>query len=391
MTRRGFLGFLVFFLLFLPLFVQTVAAATGGWLEYPTNPVFDPVQRAYYPCVLYDANGFSGHGDFYYYKMWYATGSTVRLAYSNDGVNWVEQGGNLGVLTNAHHPVVLYNAAGFGEGVYYKMWYWNAASEYTNPIRYAESSDGISWVNDQVITQDPSAQLVTGWVSPYWFYSSYGPGAVLYNMGGYATLNYADPIGNKYLMYYDAASQGYAPDGSVEGTALAFSADGKYWARYGSEPVVKASGGSAWDSKYVYAWAVLKINGQYQMWYSGGQTSSNEGIGYAESADGLIWVKQATPVMHISDGLAWRSGRTYTPSVLYDAGQFSGHGDLAYVKMWYTGVSGSNYAVGYAYGGPDLFVVPEYPFGALVALVGCLGAFLAFKRGSLRLKTKRVM
>jgi hypothetical protein len=203
-------------------------------------------------------------------------------------------------------------------------------------------------VNDQAIGQDPSSLLVTGWVSPYWFYSSYGPGAVLYNPSGYASLNYGDPMGNKYIMYYDAGSQGFAPDGTTEGTALAFSADGVYWSRYGSEPVFKASCGLAWDSGYAYAWTVLKIGGLFKMWYSGGQATSHEGIGYAESPDGISWTREANPVMHVSDGIAWRSERTYTPLVMYDGNKFSGHGDTAYYKMWYTGATGSNYAVGYA-------------------------------------------
>lgn len=295
------------------------------------------------------------------------------------------QGGDLGTLTNARHPVVLYDANGFGGGTYYyKMWYWDSASEYTDPIRCAESSDGITWVNDQAITQDPSALLVTGWVAPYWFYSSYGAGAVLYNAAGYATINYADPMGNKYVMYYDAASQGFAPDGTAEGTALAFSADGVYWARYGSAPVLLGSGGSAWDSNYAYAWSVLKVNGQYEMWYSGGQARSSEGIGYAQSSDGITWTKQADPIMHMSDGVAWRSSRTYTPSVIYDASQFSGHGDTAFLKMWYTGVSGSDYAVGYATCTINLFVTPEYPVGILIALVACAAALAIFNHRNKR-------
>jgi hypothetical protein len=335
--------------------------------------------------VLYDANKFSSHGDSYYYKMGYDTGSAVRLAYSDDGVNWVEQSvDDLGTLTNARHPVVLYDAGGFGEGIYYKIWYWNSARLYPDPIRYAESSDGIHWVNDQAIEQDLSSLLVDG-VDGYWFYHSYGPATVLYNAGGYPTLNNADPMGNKYVMYYDAASEGFAPDGTVEGTALAYSADGKYWTRYGTEPVLKASGGSAWDSKYAYAWTVLKIGGQFKMWYGGGQSGSNEGIGYAESTDGINWIKQVDPEMHFTDGKAWRSERTYTPLVVYDGNQFSGHGDSAYFKMWYTGKSGSNYAVGYASSNLTLFVVPEYPLGALAALLGCLVALAVFK--SRKIKT----
>jgi len=337
---------------------QTLAA-TDGWVEYSANPVFNPVTvRAYYPSVVYDAGKFSGHGDSYYYKMWYSTGSAIRLAYSDDGIKWVLEGGDLGVLTNAVHPVVRYDAGGFGGSIYYyRIWYWDSASEYVDPIRCAESVDGISWVNDQAIVQDPSSLLVTGWLSsgPEWFYSSYGAGAVLYNPSGYASLNYADPMGNRYVMYYDASSQGFAPDGSAECTALAFSADGVYWTRYGSEPVFVASGGSAWDSEYAYAWTVLKIGAVYEMWYSGGQSGSNAGIGFAESANGINWTRDTLPVMSVADGIAWRSGRTYTPSVVYDANKFSGHGDSVIghstcYKMWFTGADSalSDFAVGYA-------------------------------------------
>jgi hypothetical protein len=381
MNHKQFYVGLIVFLFTAMFFIQTAAAA-GSWVEYASNPVFVTGHKAYYPYVLYDANQFSSHGDSYYYKMWYSTGETVRLAYSDDGITWAKQGGgdiDLNTLTNPNHPVVLYDVNGFGGGAYYKMWYWDSSSEYSNPIRTAESTDGVNWINDQAITQDPSAKLVEGWVAPYWFYSSYGAGAILYNSAGYNAINYGDPMGNKYVMYYDAASQGYAPDGTSEGTALAFSADGIYWARYGSEPVLKASGGSAWDSGYAYAWSVLKINGQYEMYYSGGQSASNAGIGYAVSSDGITWTNQATPIIQVSDGVTWRSERTYTPSVVYDANQFSGHGESSAFKMWYTGVSGSGYAIGYA-SIPSIFVTPEYPIGGgLAALLICGVALTAYK------------
>lgn len=362
------------------LMLTQVASAASTWVEYSANPVYSNGSKAYYPCVLYDPDAFSGHGDAYYYKMWYSTGSTVELAYSNDGITWTSQAsGALSTLTTPNHPVVIYSASGFGGGIYYKMWYMNSASEYTDPIRCAESSDGITWVNDQAITQDPSALLVTGWVSPYWFYSSYGPSAVLYNPSGYTSINTADPMGNKYVMYYDAASQGYAPDGTTEGTALAVSSDGIYWSRCGTEPVLKASGGSAWDSGYAYAWSVIKISGIYYMYYSGGTSASKQGIGYAESSDGITWTKQSTPIFHISDGVTWRAGRTYTPCVLYDANQFSGHGDACYLKMWFTGATSSDYCtIGYAYT-PSMSVAPENPLGGIVAIFACAGAVLVFR------------
>jgi len=59
--------------------------------EYGSNPVYDPPSssdKAYYPCVLYDANKFSGHGASFYYKMWYADGQGQyeAVTYSNDGI-----------------------------------------------------------------------------------------------------------------------------------------------------------------------------------------------------------------------------------------------------------------------------------------------------------------
>jgi hypothetical protein len=41
-------------------------------VEYPANPVFDPAERAYYPCAIYDANRFGGHGQAAYYKIFLA-------------------------------------------------------------------------------------------------------------------------------------------------------------------------------------------------------------------------------------------------------------------------------------------------------------------------------
>jgi hypothetical protein len=77
------------------------------------------------------------------------------------------------------------------------------------------------------------------------------------------------------------------------------------------------------------------------MWYSGGQTKSHEGIGYAYSSDGLNWTRSTSnPIMHWNNGVLWRNERTYTPVVMKD-------GDL--YKMWFSGKDTSgNYAIGYA-------------------------------------------
>ena len=47
--------------------------------EYPSNPVFDPLERAYYPSVIFDGTT---------YHLWYDDGTTTRYTTSTDGISW---------------------------------------------------------------------------------------------------------------------------------------------------------------------------------------------------------------------------------------------------------------------------------------------------------------
>lgn len=147
-------------------------------------------------------------------------------------------------------------------------------------------------------------------------------------------------------MYYDGSTGGY------EDIGIAVSANGKLWQGYngGVAPVLSHGGGATWDSDYATMCSVQLISGLYHMWYSGGQSASNEGIGYAQSTDGITWTKYGSnPIKHITDGVAWRTTRTYTPRVLYDASSFSGHGEAVQLKMWWAGRSAAgNIAIGYS-------------------------------------------
>jgi hypothetical protein len=294
--------------------------------ESPSNPVFDPTERAYYPCIIFDGAS---------YHLWYDDGSSTSYSTSADGISW-SAGTVLTGLTNALHAVVV------NTGTKYLIWYWDSNMTYSiNDLRTAESTDGINWTNDASITQVGSTVITGVW--PGWNRGSYGPCEVFYNAGGSATI--VAPVDavtvwqNKFVMYYDGT------DGGTEDIGVAVSADGKLWEGLngGLAPVLAHSGGTAWDSDFTTFCAVQKIGGIYHMWYSGGKLASNEGIGYAQSADGLTWTKDAdNPMLHMTDGITWRSGRTYTPEVLYNPAWASP------VKMWYTGVSSGNYVLGYA-------------------------------------------
>jgi len=287
--------------------------------EYPGNPALDPEERAYYPCVLFDGA---------LYRMWYDDGyGQLRYAASSDGVNWAA-GVPVSGLSNARHPVV--------ESVdgKYMIWYWDAGWDYTlNSIRTAESTDGISWTLDAVITQVGTSVINTGWNS-----GGRGFGDVFYNPAGSSAIvppvDAASVWRNKFVMYYLCSYN----------TGLAVSADGRLWHGYndGAAPIFAPEEAGAWDSGAVSAGTVIKIGGAYHMWYSGGQSANNEGIGHAQSEDGIIWARSADSILNRNNGVLWRNVRTYTPAVIYDPG-FPGF------KMWYTGLDSSgNYSVGYA-------------------------------------------
>src|SRR4030042_214829 len=61
-----------------------------NWAEYPTNPVFDPSERVYYPSILFDGTN---------YRLWYDDGTTTRYTTSTDGMNWA-----VGTLTTGLIP-----------------------------------------------------------------------------------------------------------------------------------------------------------------------------------------------------------------------------------------------------------------------------------------------
>ncbi len=314
------------------------------WMEYSNNPVFGQFNggpKAYYPGVCYDMDEFSGHGISAKYKMWYGTSSgRVGFAYSDDGISWNDLGLVVGDVN--YHCKVLYDQEGFGgSSYYYKMWFADSDIWPYNieTIRYAESTDGINWVNDKPISQDSQNPLITGECG--WLYGTYGPGTVLYNPDGYVEWHDDDPMGHRYVMYYDVATMNCI-DGETESTALAYSLDGLYWKRYGDQPVILSGPDGAWDSLYVYAWSILRDDDVYHMWYSGGGSSSHEGIGYATSSNGIDWTRDSdNPIFHVDDGVDWRNERTYTPCVIKDGCTY---------KMWFSGKDSieSFYSIGYA-------------------------------------------
>jgi hypothetical protein len=243
---------------------QPARAASVEWVEYTGNPVYDTAGVwAWHPCVLYDANQFSGHGAASYYKMWYQDFTAepyFKIVYSSDGINWGTPSDTTGLAAGACQGRIVYIAGGYsapGGTYYYKIWYWKGFDQLYNidELHTADSVDGVAWANDQSVTQDATYQLVTG-VSPDWNRGTYGPVDVLYNPS--ATNPGTDsPFDYTFAMYYDATT------GGEEVTGLAYSADGIAWTRYHTAPyenapVLPHGGPTDWDSAFASFGTVVR-------------------------------------------------------------------------------------------------------------------------------------
>jgi hypothetical protein len=349
----------------LPIPLPPCGEPSCQWIEDPNDPIFNPSTPAYYQTVRYDANQFAPFGPSAFYKMWYddfsdfENGGGISLATSPDGINWTTTAIIVGLSKNtfgggplidsSRHSRVLFDRAGFGIGAPYRIWYWDSAFLNVDPtspttlpmLRTANSVDGINWIADTALQQDPTSPLLPLTAGSTTYTQCYGPADILFFPENPPALDFSNPFNNRYVMYYNIS------DGNIEELALAVSVDGVSWRREGPIPVLSRGAPGTWDSVHAAEGAVvLRLSPtSFKMWYSGGIDESHEGIGCASSTDGLNWVKFAgNPIFSVFSGPSWRTGgtppnvaRTHNPWVLFSPSRFDGHGDQVCFKMWFTG------------------------------------------------------
>jgi hypothetical protein len=147
----------------------------------------------------------------------------------------------------------------------------------------------------------------------------------------------------------------------------ATSADGIVWVKHPGNPVLDLGESGAWDDAYIALPDVLYDGTKYEMWYSGSD-GSNYAFGYATSADGIVWVKHpGNPVLNPGESGTWDDGSVSSPTVLYDGTKY---------KMWYEGSDGLNSRIGYATSIPGTGSINGtvtdwvgFPLGALVIAI----------------------
>jgi uncharacterized repeat protein (TIGR01451 family) len=136
-----------------------------------------------------------------------------------------------------------------------------------------------------------------------------------------------------YRMWYSGV------DGSgLYQIGLATSPDGISWTRSGSNPVLSPS--QTWEINRVSSPSVILDGPTYKMWYTGGDASWVARLGYATSADGVVWTKHAgNPVLDIGAGGTWESEDISAPTVVKVGSTY---------HLWYRGTDGSTSRLGHA-------------------------------------------
>jgi hypothetical protein len=255
----------------------------------------------------------------------------VGLAESSDGVGWTRVAGTetggaiLDIGTPGHFDDYLtYRPFVLRDGAVYRMWYNGSSKPFNCPagtladdrrIGYAESADGVHWTR---------------------FYDGDGPGGSVLPLGGPGAID-AQQVGYVwvlkdgpgYRMYYSANDAG-----NTWRVALAVSADARHWTKVPGKlaggAILETGTAGSFDVACAYQPSVVKERDQlYRMWYRGCQAPgpfggpSRGAIGYAESNDGVTWVKIRQPGPGgeaLSTGTTGQfdSGGLTTPSVFID-------------------------------------------------------------------------
>ncbi len=257
----------------------------------------------------------------------------IGLATSTDGVSFTRvPGGATGgaIVDNGDatqfDSQLTYRPYVLRDGALYRMWFNGSRSPFNCPtgtlaldrrIGYAESADGVTW------TKHYDGPGPDGSVLPL------GPaGAIDAQQVGYL---WVIKDGAEYKMYYSANDAT-----NTWRVALAVSTDARTWTKVPGKlaggAILDVGPAGSFDFACAYQPSVVKERDQlYRMWYRGCEAPGPFGgpsrgtIGYAESNDGITWIKIPQPgpkgaALGAGAAGAFDSGGLTTPAVFLDAG-----------------------------------------------------------------------
>jgi hypothetical protein len=223
----------------------------------------------------------------------------IGLATSSDGVNWTrvpgdKMGGSILDLGDPGHfdDFLTYRPYVLKDGSTYRLWYNGTTGAFNCPsgtlaenrrVGYAESTDGKSFTR---MNDGPGPDGTVLPLGP--------PGSIDERQIGYVWVIKDD---TEYKMYYSANDKNL-----FWRVALAVSPDARHWTKVpGNQTggaVLDLGPAGSFDVACAYEPSVVKEReGLYRMWYRGCQAPGAFGgpglgvFGYAESSDGVNWVK----------------------------------------------------------------------------------------------------
>lgn len=296
-TRRLLLSFL---LISLP---TPFASSQVTWRTSHANPLLRTFQdvvrmrQAMEPCVIIDPR--SG-----LLRMWFSsstmsgTGNGVTTALADKDDHWfvldrspVLTGGSSGFDSRGIlHAEVLHDGARYV--MYYSGWNGSAIA-----IGLATSPDGYTWTKSD---RNPVFERGSAgsWESVF---------------VGFPQVTYD---GTRYRMWYG----GY--DGAVSRTGFATSPDGLVWTRHPGNPILSPGPAGQWDDRGASVAGITRVGGRYFMLYRGNNAANaNVALGLATSLDGIVWEKYgANPVFQPRS--AWDGQQITGATLEFIGGEF---------------------------------------------------------------------
>jgi len=227
-------------------------------------------------------------------------GAFAQSVWTKNASNPVAINGPLGAWNrHVYSPCVLYN----DDTGMFEMWFTAVVGSpwYPNSIGYATSADGISW------TMHPTPVL-TGGAAGSW------------DSGAGVFFQKVIREDGTYKMWYCGARW----LGDPEKIGYATSTDGINWVKYVGNPVM-ATGGAAWEAGGYGGCVIMSVPGGYKMWYAGlNAAGSGNKIGYATSVDGITWVRDNAnnPILDAGAAGQWDDGSVAVCEVLRIGGQY---------------------------------------------------------------------
>ena len=218
------------------------------------------------------------------------------------------------------------------DGSIYHMWFRGLDQNFDpTGIGHATSSDGLPpW------EMDPNNPVLTRGDPGEWDDQTLWSAAVVHD-------------GSQFHLWYNAEGH------SGGGTGYATSPNGSEWTKYFDNPVIENGAPGSWD-EFVVPWTVMIDGGTYRMWFYGCCGGGNR-IGYAESADGIVWAQNPDPVLSPSpDPTAWDGQNVACMSVVFDGTNYHG--------LYLAGPDNSGPSFGYAFSDDGIHWTkhPDNPF-----------------------------